>query len=330
MKGKSAGIAGVGSYAPSRKLTNSDLEKIVDTSDEWIRTRTGISERRICEDGVPTSEIAVIAARRAIAQAGISPEEIDLVICATVTPDMPFPAMACIVQDKIGATRAAAFDLEAGCSGFMYALAVGTQFIESGVYENVLICGADSLTRITDWTDRNTCVLFGDGGGAVLLRPAEEGYGVLSFQLGADGSGGDLLKMPAGGSLMPASRETVDKKLHTIKMAGNEVFKFAVKVMGDAAVKALEKAHIRTDEVKCFIPHQANMRIIEAAARRLGVGMDRFFVNLNKYGNTSCGSIPLALSEALEVGRIRKGDIVVMVGFGAGLTWAANVVRWSY
>jgi len=330
MRGNSAGIVGVGSYAPSRKLTNSDLEKIVDTSDEWIRTRTGISERRICEDGVPTSEIAVIAARRAIAQAGISPEEIDLIICATVTPDMPFPAMGCIVQDKLGATRAAAFDLEAGCSGFMYALAVGTQFIESGVYENVLVCGADSLTRITDWTDRNTCVLFGDGGGAVLLKPVEEGYGVLSFQLGADGSGGDLLKMPAGGSLMPASRETVDKKLHTIKMAGNEVFKFAVKVMGDAAVKALEKAHVRTDEVKCFIPHQANMRIIEAAARRLGIGMDRVFVNLNKYGNTSCGSIPLALSEALELGRIKKGDIVVMVGFGAGLTWASNVVRWSY
>lgn len=330
MKGKPAGIVGVGSYAPPRKLTNSDLEKIVDTSDEWIRTRTGISERRICEDGVPTSEIAVIAARRAIAQAGISPEEIDLIICATVTPDMPFPAMACIVQDKLGATRAAAFDLEAGCSGFMYALAVGTQFIESGVYQNVLVCGADSLTRITDWTDRNTCVLFGDGGGAVLLRPVEEGYGVLSFQLGADGSGGDLLKMPAGGSLMPASRETVDKKLHTIKMAGNEVFKFAVKVMGDAAVKALEKAQVRTDEVRCFIPHQANMRIIEAAARRLGIGMDRVFVNLNKYGNTSCGSIPLALSEALELGRIRKGDIIVMVGFGAGLTWAANVVRWCY
>jgi 3-oxoacyl-[acyl-carrier-protein] synthase-3 len=330
MKKNSAGIVGVGSYAPTRRLTNSELEKMVDTSDEWIRTRTGISERRICEDGFPTSEIAIIAARRAIAQAGISPEDIDLIICATVTPDMMFPATACIIQDKLGASRAAAFDLEAGCSGFMYALAVGTQFIESGAYETILVCGADSLTKITDWDDRNTCVLFGDGGGAMVLRRAEEGYGVLSFQLGADGSGGELLKMPAGGSLMPASRDTVDRHLHTIKMAGNEVFKFAVKVMGEAAVKALEKAHIRPDEVQCFIPHQANMRIIEAAARRLGIGMDRVFVNLAKYGNTSCGSIPLALGEALELGRIKKGDIIVMVGFGAGLTWASNVMRWCY
>lgn len=326
---RSVGIAGVGAYAPPRRLTNEDLSKIVDTSDEWIRSRTGIRERRIMDPGTTTSDMGVIAARKALASAAIAPADVDLIVVATATPDMVFPATSCIIQHRIGAVKAACFDLEAGCTGFIYALSVGAQFIMTGAYDRVLVIGTDALSTVTNWKDRNTCVLFGDAAGAVVLTPAGTGEGILSLHLGADGSGAELLKVPAGGSRLPASRETVDKDQHYLQMAGSEVFKFAVKVMGEAALEALRQAGITTDEVTCFVPHQANIRIIEAAAKRLGIGMDRVFVNVAHYGNTSCASIPLALSEALEAGRIKQGDVVVIVGFGAGLTWGAGVVRWT-
>lgn len=325
---RAVGIASVGAYTPAKRLTNFDLEKMIDTSDEWIRTRTGIRERRIVENGVCTSDMGVIAARIALERAGVSPDEVDLIITGTATPDMMFPSTGCLIQDKLGASKAAAFDLEAGCTGFVYSIAVGAQFVQTGLYDNVLVVGSDTLSKVTDWTDRNTCVLFGDGAGAVLLKPVPEGTGILSLYLGADGSGGELLKLPGGGSRYPANKESVEKKQHYIKMAGNEVFKFATKIMEEATLEAIKRSGVSVDEVKCFIPHQANIRIIEAAAKRLGIPMDKVFVNVSNYGNTSNGSIPIALFEAQDQGRIKKGDIVVIVAFGAGLTWASSVIKW--
>ncbi|MGC8971418.1 MAG: beta-ketoacyl-ACP synthase III [bacterium] len=326
MSVRKVGIKGIGSYTPPKVLTNSELEKIVDTSDEWIFTRTGIRERRIAESDVATSDLSFEAAKIALDSATLTPKDIDLIIVATVTPDMLFPATACILQDKLGA-RCPGFDLSAGCSGLIYALSVGTQFVANGTYNNVLVVGAEVLSKITDWQDRSTCVLFGDGASAVVLGPVERG-GFKSFVLGADGSGGNLLELPAGGSRLPASYETVSQRLHYIKMNGREVFKFAVRIMGEAALEAIEKAGLNPSDIDLFIPHQANIRIIESAAERLNLSMDKVFVNLDKYGNTSSASVGIALHEALLSGKIQEGSKIVMVGFGAGLTWGACVLEW--
>ncbi len=323
-----AGIAGVGAYVPDRVVTNADLEKIVDTSNEWIVNRSGIMERRIAPPEMATSDFAEIAARQAIAGAGITAEEIDLVIVATNTPDMVFPATACLVQDKIGAKKAGAFDLAAGCSGFMYALIAGSQFVTTGACRNVLVIGAENLSKIINWKDRKTCVLFGDGAGAVVLRQAAPGSGILSQKLWADGSGGQSLKLPAGGSRLPASHETVDNNLHYIHMRGRDIFKFAVRSTGKAAAEVLAAAGLKVSDVDHFIPHQANVRIIEAAAKRLKLPREKVLVNVDRYGNTSTASMPIALAEAVREGRIKKGDCILMVGFGAGLTWAAAVLKW--
>ena len=325
---KAVGIIGIGSFVPEKILTNKDLEKIVDTNDEWISERTGIKVRHIVAEGENTSDIAAKAAERALKDAGLTADDIDLIVVATATPDMLFPATACLVQNKLKAGKAAAYDLAAGCSGFMYAIVTASQFIKTGLYKHVLVIGAESLSRILDWTDRNTCVLFGDGAGAVVLGEVPEGYGILGSNLGADGSGGDLLCLPAGGTSRPATEETVRERLHFVHMAGNEVFKFAVKVMGEAALNALEHAKIDTSEVDWLIPHQANIRIIQSAAKRLKMPMEKVIVNVDRYGNTSSASIPIALEEAIHDGRIKSGQVITMVGFGAGLTWASAVMRW--
>ncbi len=325
---KGVGIIGIGSYAPEKIVTNKDLEKIVETSDEWIVSRTGIKQRHIVEPGVATSSLAALAAERALLDAGVTADEIDLIIVATATPDMLFPSTACLVQDKIKASKAAAFDLSAGCSGFAYGLVTGSQFIKTGLYKKILVIGAETLSTILDWNDRNTCVLFGDGAGAVVLGEVPAGYGILGVELGADGSGGDLLKMPAGGSRIPATNESVGQRLHYIQMSGNDVFKFAVKVMGEAAIKALENSGLSHEDVDCLIPHQANIRIIQSAAKRLKLPMEKVVINVDNYGNTSAASIPLAMDEAMKNGRLKNDDIVVLVGFGAGLTWASCVIKW--
>ncbi len=328
MKGqRRAGILGVGSSVPERILTNSDLEKMVDTSDEWISTRTGIKERRIAGASTGTSHFAAQAAQAALTRAGVSPSELDLIIVATVTPDMPFPSTACLVQSLIGAPQAGAFDVSAGCSGFVYALDIAARSIEAGAYEKVLVIGADLLSRITDFTDRSTCVLFGDAAGAAVLGPVEKG-GVLSTYLGADGNGGRHL-MVEDGEPVPESDSTILGTGRYIRMEGREVFKFAVRIMPEAALEALKRAGRSADEVDLFIPHQANVRIIDAAAKRLEIDADRVFVNVHKYGNTSAASIPLALDEAIAEGRIEQGDLIVLVGFGAGLTWGAAAIEWS-
>ncbi len=323
------GILGLGIYVPEKILTNKDLEKMVDTSDEWIVERTGIRERRVADENTATSDLATRAAEKALAEAGTSPDEIDLIIACTATPDMFFPSVACLVQANLQAANAAAFDLAAGCSGFMYGIATGSQFIKSGFYKKILVIGAETLTRIMDYTDRNTCVLFGDGAGAVVLGQCEPGYGIIGLDIGADGTSGDLLKLPAGGSRMPASAETVANRLHYVHMNGNEVFKFAVKVVGESAFKALDNAGITAADIDLLIPHQANIRIIQSAAKRLKMPMEKVMVNVDKYGNTSSASIPIALREAIDAGRVKDGDIIVAVGFGAGLTWASCVIKWG-
>lgn len=326
---RGAGIIGIGSYVPKRVLANSDLEKIVDTTDEWILTRSGIRERRIVADDEAASDLAIQASKRALESARLSPEKIDLVICATITGDMPFPSTSCLIQDAIGAANAAAFDLQAGCSGWVYALSTGSQFIRTGACDHVLVIGVDILSSVTDWTDRSTCVLFGDAAGAVVLGPTAPDTGVLSAHLGSDGSGGDLLKIEAGGSRLRTTEETVRKGQHFIRMEGREVFKFAVRIMGEASIKALELCALTPADVDLFVPHQANIRIIESAAARLGLAEDKVFVNVQNYGNTSAASIPLALDEAYRSGRIKEGNVIVAVGFGAGLTYAAGVIRWT-
>ena len=324
-----AHIVGWGKYVPQRVLTNDDLARMVDTSDDWIRTRTGIAERRIVADGETTFSMALQAARQALEVAGLNPAQLDLIIVATVTPDHAFPATACLVQDALGATHAAAFDLSAGCTGFVYGLSVAADLISAGVYQNALVIGAETLSRITNWSDRATCVLFGDGAGAVLLQANGTNGGVLSTVLGADGSGGDLLCLPAGGSREPASHRTVAEGLHYLKMKGREVFRFAVRTMPAATRQVLEQAGLEISDLNLLIPHQANQRIIEASARALGLPPEAVFSNLERYGNTSAASIPIALCEAVEEGRIQRDDLVVCVGFGAGLTWGAAAIRWS-
>ena len=324
---RNVGIIGTGSYVPEKVLTNKDLEKIMDTSDEWITTRTGIKERRIARKDEATSDMSYEAALRALKDAKIDAKDIDLVIVSTVTPDMAFPATACIVQDKLGVENIGAFDMEAGCSGFVYALSMGWQFVATGAYNKVLVIGSETLSRIINWDDRNTAVLFGDGAGAAILAPTDE-EGLLSFELGSQGSGGELLKMPAGGSRMPATAESVEKKFHSIFMAGNEVYKFAVRTMGDASLRVIEKAGLKKEDIDFFVPHQANIRIIESARRRVGLPKEKVFVNLDKYGNTSSASVAIALDEAVKSGKISKGSSVVLVSFGAGLTWAAMALKW--
>ncbi|MEQ7054689.1 beta-ketoacyl-ACP synthase III [Paenibacillaceae sp. P-4] len=325
---RSVGIIGTGKYVPERVLTNADMEKMVDTNDEWIVSRTGIKERRIAAEHEATSDLAFYAAEKALEAAGISAEELDLIVVATVTPDMSFPATACLVQKRLGATKAAAFDLSAACSGFVYGLANASNFIAMGTYKYALVIGAECLSRITDYTDRNTCILFGDGAGAAVLGPVPEGRGFQSFVLGADGNGGELLKIEAGGSRMPASAETVENKRHYLYMNGREVFKFAVRIMGNAAEEAIEKAGKKKEDISLMVPHQANTRIIHAALERLNLSEDKCVINLPYYANTSAASIPLALAEAAEQGRIQEGDTILLVGFGGGLTWGASVIVW--
>jgi 3-oxoacyl-[acyl-carrier-protein] synthase-3 len=324
-----AGILGLGCYVPERVLTNSDLEQMVDTSDEWIVTRTGISERRIAAKDEATSDLATAAAQRALEDAGISGQDIDLVIVATVTPDHAFPATASIVQERIGARGAAAFDLGAGCSGFIYALATGAQFVRSGLYRYVLVVGAETISRITNWKDRATCVLFGDGAGAAVLGPVGDGEGFLAFDLGSDGSGAELLVVDAGGSREPATPQSVELNRHTIRMVGSEVFKFAVRVIEDSTRRSLALAGLGVEDIDCFVAHQANIRIIDAATKRLELPADRVFNNVARYGNTSAASIPIALDEARREGRFGPGDTLALVGFGAGLAWASCVLTWT-
>lgn len=325
----SAGIIGTGSYVPERIITNKDIEKLVDTSDEWIITRTGIKERRIADNDMATSDLGTIAARRALENAGVSAEELDLIIVATVTPDMNFPSTACLIQNNLKATKAAAFDIEAACSGFLYILTIANQFIATGMYKNILIIGAECLSRFTNWKDRNTCILFGDGAGAAVVSRVEEGYGILSQFLGADGSGGELLTLKAGGSRHPATSETIENNLHYISMDGSEVFKFAVRIMVSAAEEAIRLANLTKEDIDYLIPHQANIRIIDGAAKRLNMSTDKVWVNLDRYGNMSAASIPVALDEAVRSGNINKGDNICLVGFGGGLTWASCVIKWA-
>lgn len=325
---RSVGIIGTGKYVPERVLTNADMEKMVDTSDEWIVTRTGIKERRIAAEHEATSDLAFHAAEKALQTAGITAEELDLIVVSTVTPDMSFPSTACLVQKRLGATKAAAFDLSAACSGFIYGLANASNFIAMGTYKYALVIGAECLSRITDYTDRNTCILFGDGAGAVVLGPVPEGRGFQSFVLGADGNGGELLKIEAGGTRMSASLDTVQNKRHYIYMNGREVFKFAVRIMGNAAEEALEKAGKTKEDISLMVPHQANTRIIHAALERLNLPEEKCVINLPYYANTSAASIPLALAEAAEEGRLQEGDTILLVGFGGGLTWGASIIDW--
>ena len=327
-QGRTCSITGVGSYVPEKILTNADLEKLVDTSDEWITTRTGIKERHMAAKDEFTSDMAAKAAQRAMKMAGVTASQIDLIIVATITPDMPFPATACFVQQKIGAKRAAAFDLEAACSGFIYGLEIGQQFIMSRTHDTVLVIGAEKLSAITDWKDRNTCVLFGDGAGAAVLQNRENSHGLLTALMGADGGKANLLFMPAGGSRCPATRESVDARQHFLHMNGKETFKNAVQAMCSAAQEVLRRCEVDITRIKCVIPHQANRRIIDAVGKRLGATPEQMFINVNRYGNTSAASVAIALDEAVASGKIQRGDLLLLVVFGAGLTWGAAVIEW--
>lgn len=310
------GLLGTGHYVPSNVVTNKDLEKIVDTSDEWIRTRTGIEERRIAEDDMETSDMAFYAAQDALEKANLKAEDLDMILVATVTPDTPFPSVACMLQDRLGAGKVAAMDVSAACSGFMYGVITAKQFIESNAYQNVLVVGVEKLSKITDWSDRNTCVLFGDGAGAAVVGPVSEGKGILSFELGSDGSGGKELYQ--------------DKETDYLFMNGREVFKFAVRQMPESSVNVVEKAGYNKGDVDYLIPHQANIRIMEAARERLGIAEDKMATSVKRYGNTSSASIPIALSEGVNSGKIKNNDLLVLVGFGGGLTWGAIALRWGH
>lgn len=308
------GVLGTGKFLPSNILTNKELEDIVDTNDEWIRTRTGIEERRIAEDGTDSSDMAFHAAEQAIKRAGITAEEIDLILVATVTPDTPFPSVSCMIQEKLGATNAASMDVSAACTGFIYAMATGSQFIETGAYKHVLVVGVDKLSKITDWTDRNTCVLLGDGAGAVVLGEVSEGKGILAFQLGSEGAGGKHLYQ--------------DEHDHLI-MNGREVYKFAVTQMPESSIDVIEKAGYTKEDVDYLIPHQANIRIMDAARKRLGISEEKMAKTIRKYGNNSSASVPIALCESVEEGNVKENDIVVLVGFGGGLTWGSVALKWG-
>jgi len=325
---RSAIITGTGMSVPARIMTNRDLEKIVDTSDEWIQTRTGIRERRIATPQESVSEFALVAARNAIEMAGVAPKDIDLIICATVTPDAPIPATACLLQHRLGCENAAAFDMQAGCSGFIYGQSVAKQFIVSGRCRNVLLVGAELLSKFLDWSDRTTCVIFADGAGAAVMSGGSLPRGILASALHSDGSMSDFISMEGGGSAHPASEETVAKGMHFIRMRGNETFKIAVRSLEDVSREVLVAAGLSPGDVSWFIPHQANQRIISAVGERLGIPPERCYVNIDRYGNTSAASIPIALDEAVRAGKVKQGDIILMAAFGAGLTWAASAVRW--
>ncbi|MBI5789220.1 MAG: ketoacyl-ACP synthase III [Candidatus Schekmanbacteria bacterium] len=321
-------ISGTGSYLPEKILTNHDLEKIVETSDEWIKTRTGISERRIAGNGIITSDMAAAAAQQAMLTAGVSADKVDLIVLATVTPDMVFPATACIVQHKIGA-RAAAFDVNAACSGFVYALSVAEQYIKAGSAKNVLVIGAETYSTILDWTDRNTCVLFGDGAGAVLLtQSTDKSRGIISSRLYTDGSMSETICVPGGGAKYPCSLESIEKRLHYMKMKGNETFKVAVRSLTESAQTILQENNYTTADLDLFIPHQANSRIIQSVANYLSLPEEKLFCNIDKYGNTSAASIPIALDEAVAAGRLKPGNLLLVSAFGGGLTWGASLIRW--
>ncbi len=330
MNHKSVIITGTGSYAPEKVLTNDDISKFLDTSDEWIYSRSGIKERRIAGPDEAASDMALVAARRALDSAGLSPSDIELVIVTTVNPDMMFPSTACLLQAKLGIrNNIPCFDIEAACSGFVYGLEIASRMMQSGFYKNALVVSAEKMSTMLDWNERGTCVLFGDGSGAVVLSLSDEpGVGVLDTVLGADGSDKATLRMPAGGSAMPASKETVENRLHYLQMDGREVFKHAVKIMGEKAFEVVEKCGLKPEDIDLLIPHQANTRIIESVAKRLKLPMEKVFINIEKYGNTSSASIPIALDEAVRAGRVKKGDHILFVAFGAGLTWGATLVKW--
>ena len=324
-----AHITGWGMYVPEPVLTNDDIAKLVDTNDEWIRDRTGIRERHIAREHEFPSTLAVEASIKALRVANLAPTELDLIICASSSPEYIFPATACLIQDQIGATKAGAFDLSAACTGFVYAINMAAQAIRSGSIKNALVIGTETLSRFVDWKDRNTCILFGDGAGAFVLQASEKPGGVLSAVMRSDGSGADSLTLLGGGSRHPASEATIHEGKHFVQMDGKEVFRFATRVMGRATLEALELAGMTTDDVKCIVPHQANYRIIETAAKYLKLSMDKFVVNVDRYGNTSTASIPIATVEAAQDGRVEPGDKIVFVAFGAGLTWGAMVVEWT-
>ncbi|MCG6551734.1 MAG: ketoacyl-ACP synthase III [Candidatus Magnetominusculus sp. LBB02] len=323
-----AKIIATGSYVPSRRLTNADLEKMVETSDEWILERTGIRERRIAAAGENTSDLAYEAATAALSRAGLSADSLDLIIVATITGDMPIPATACFLQNRLGAHNAAAFDINAACSGFLFGLSTANAYIRSGMYKRILLVGAEALSRFTDWEDRNTCVLFGDGAGAVIIEASDGSVGIMSVDIHSDGSYWELLNLPGGGSKYPPSEEAAANRMYYIKMKGNETFKVAVRTLEKLVVDALEKNNLKASDIALLIPHQANLRIISATASRLGVGMDRVMVNLDRCGNTSAASIPIALDEAASSGRIKENDYILLEAFGGGLTWASAVIKW--
>ncbi len=325
---RTVSITGVGSYVPDRILSNADLEKLVETSDEWITSRTGIKERRIAAEGETTSDMATAAARKALERAGVTAAELDLIIVATITPDMPFPSTACLVQHRLGASRAAAFDIEAACSGFVYALDIGSHFVACHTYNTVLVIGAEKMSSVVDWKDRNTCVLFGDGAGAAVLQNRPAAHGLLTTCLGSDGAKAGLLEVRGGGSACPATAKSVSEGMHFLRMDGKETFKNAVNAMVTAATEALERCGLNIAQIRCIIPHQANQRILSAVAERLGAGPDQVFSNVDRYGNTSAASVAIALDEAVGAGRIHRGDLVLLVVFGAGLTWGAAVIEW--
>jgi 3-oxoacyl-[acyl-carrier-protein] synthase-3 len=327
-------IAGIGAYAPERVLTNHDLEQMVDTSDAWITTRTGIRERRIAADDEATSDLALKAARRALERSGLTPADLDLVLVATATPDMLFPATACLVQHQLGAVGAAAFDLSAACSGFIYGLSVADSFIRSGAYRTILLIGAETMSRVIDWEDRSTCVLFGDGAGAAVLTategdPKAGAPGVIDSRIYSDGSAWDFICQPGGGSRLPPAADMMDRRLQYLRMRGNETFKVAVRNMERAAREVLDAANLKPESLKVVVPHQANIRILNAVGERLGLSDEQLVINLDAYGNTSAASIPLALSEAVEAGRVERGDLVMFLAFGSGLTWGSSLVRWA-
>jgi 3-oxoacyl-[acyl-carrier-protein] synthase-3 len=326
-----AKITGVAGYVPPRVMTNRDLEKITDTTDEWIRTRTGIIERHYADPGVATSHLGTEAARKLLAERGVSPDEIEMIVLATVTPDMLFPSTACLIQDRLGASKAWGFDLSAACSGFVYALTVGAQFVGAGSHKKVLVIGSDVMTSILDFKDRATCVLFGDGAGAVLVEPAEsDSEGIVDFVNDVDGSGGCHLYMPAGGSLHPSSHETVEKRMHYVHQEGQQVFKYAVRRMSELAVEILQRNGLASRDLALVVPHQANLRIIRAMQERLGVDDSKILINIDHFGNTTAATIPLGLMDALEQKRLRKGDLVLLISVGAGYTTGAMLLRWAY
>ncbi|PLX15293.1 MAG: 3-oxoacyl-ACP synthase [Candidatus Muiribacterium halophilum] len=322
-------ITGTGRYLPEKEVSNFDMEKMVDTTDEWIRSRSGIEKRRFVAEDQATSDMAFIASKKALEKAGVRPEELDMIIVGTYTPDMPFPSVACMIQGRLGAKNAWAYDLQAACSGFVFSLITASQFIKAGSHKKILVVGGDTSSSILDFEDRTSCVLFGDGAGAVVIEPCEEGKGIIDYVAGADGTGAEYIEMPAGGSRNPASHETVEKRMHYFKMNGKEVFKFSTRALPAMIKEILERNSIAADQIKLLIPHQANIRIIQSGAKKAGIPKENIFVNLDKYGNTVAGTIPIALDEALEQGRIKEGDLVLLSGFGGGLTWGTLLIRWQ-